>query len=244
MVHTAEQHVETEEAANRILKEYRDFAYTVSHDLNAPLRHVKEFSRLLIGSREENLNEEEREYVTLLEKSLKRLDDMQTGLLAFSRINTTGKDFESVSSQELVENVIRALHDDNTADKPQIEYTNLPTIFGDAGQLYNVFYNILDNATKFHRPSARREVSITTTKDDRNHLFEIKDNGIGIEEAFHSDIFRIFRRLHAGDQYPGSGAGLTLSQKIIERHGGAIWVESEVDKGTSVFFTIPNQDAT
>jgi len=223
--------------AERIAKEYQDFAYIVSHDLNAPLRHVKEFTRLLIGAREDGLNSEEQEYVSLLESSLRKLDNMQQGLLAFSRINTTDPEIQDVDLNQIVANVVNSLEGEISNINVSFDIGELPTLRGDQKQLHSVFYNLLDNAIKFHEQNAERKVSVSCEENAGGHQFCIQDNGIGIKPDFHGEVFRIFRKLHAGDAFPGFGTGLTIAQKIIERHGGKMWIESEPEKGTTVFFT-------
>lgn len=227
--------------AQRILQEYQDFAYIVSHDLNAPLRHIREFTRLLIGARRDGLNEEEREYVNLLEGSLSRIDKMQQGLLAFSRVNSVNHPFESIQTNDVVDRVLNALEGDILEYNPQITVETLPDVYGDPSQIYAVFYNLVENAIKFHKDGSARKVTISALSKNGMNTFTIRDNGIGVKEDFCNEIFRIFRRLHTDHEYEGSGVGLTVAQKIINRHGGDIKLKSVPDDHTEVIFTLPSQ---
>ena len=227
--------------AERILQEYQDFAYIVSHDLSAPIRHIREFTKLLIGVRQDALSEEEREYMRHLENSFASIDNMQQGLLSFSRVNTVYQASEAINTTELIDNVINSLEGEILEYNPNITYDNLPDVFGDPTQIYTLFLNIIQNAIKFHEPETSRQISIKSTEDQDSVTFTIEDNGIGIEEAFLTEIFRMFRRLHASGVYQGNGVGLTLAKKIIERHGGKIEVQSKPGECTKVIFTLPKR---
>jgi len=229
-----------ETTLQNIQKEYEDFAYIVLHDLNAPLRHIREFTRLLLEARPtEDISQDEQEYAAMLNLALTRLDNMQHGLLSFSRINTADQKFEHINLNHIVQNAKDALEGDIVDANVSFQSDDLPAINGDAKQLYTLFYNLLDNAIKFHKEDSRPKINIKVSEESENYIFEIRDNGIGIAEDLCEDVFRIFRKLHAGDQYAGNGMGLTLAQKIIERHSGKIWIDSHLDKGTSVFFSLP-----
>lgn len=220
-----------------ITKEYEDFAYIVSHDLSAPLRHVKEFTRLLIGGRKENLTEEEQEYVAFLEKSLCKIEDMQKALLTFSRLNSRAGPLRQTNLNHAVEAALKEI-DDTNAYRPSVEYDNLPTIIADQKQIELLFFHLIDNALKFHRDdTAHRTVSITASDQGDVWMFGFKDNGIGIAKEYHEEVLRMFRRLNP-DKYKGIGAGLTIARKIVRRHGGEMQIESEENKGTNVLFTI------
>ncbi|MCB1563677.1 MAG: hypothetical protein KDJ75_08900 [Alphaproteobacteria bacterium] len=224
--------------AERIAKEYEDFAYIVSHDLNTPLRHIKEFTRLLVAGRKENLTVEEQEYVEFLERSLSKLDDMQRALLTFSRLNTRSNPSCDVDCNEVVGDVLRELADIVSAYAPEIKCGELPIVYMDPKQLHLLFFHLIDNALKFHEDDTpKRKIEINATDQEDMWLFEVRDNGIGIAEQYHDEIFRLFRRLNP-DQYSGIGAGLTIAQKIVHRFGGEILIESEPEQGTSVFFSI------
>jgi len=229
-------------AANRetidIAREYEDFAYIVSHDLNAPLRHVREFTRLLIAGRRENLSEEEQEYIAFLEKSLAKIDDMQKALLTFSRLNTRSGPFRQTDCNKVMADVLQELDDVVNQHFPVIEYSKLPSVTAEPKQLHLLFYSLIDNALKFHDDTQRREISVYASDQGQSWLFAVKDNGTGIDERYREEVFRLFKRLEP-DRYPGIGAGLTIARKIVQHHGGELMIESEPGQGTSVFFSLP-----
>lgn len=228
-----------EDRANQIAEEYKDFAYIVSHDLSAPLRHVKEFTKLLIGGCKENLSEEEQEYVEFLEQSLKKLDNMQAALLTFSRLNTRAGPAREIDFNHAVTDALKDLDDLVTLYQPSFECGELPALTAEPRQIKMLFFHLIDNALKFHEPdTSKRKISITASDQDDMWLFEVRDNGIGIDEKYHDEVLRLFRRLNP-EKYTGIGAGLTIAHKIVQRHGGEMIIESRPGKGTSVFFSIP-----
>ena len=233
------QNTEFSNEAERIASEYEDFAYVVSHDLNAPLRHVREFTRLLVGARNDNMSEEEQDYVRFLETSLKKLDDMQQALLKFSRLNTRAAPKTQTDCNIVVTRALKDLEESIEKHCPAIECAELPTVNADANQLQILFHNLIDNALKFHEADAgKRKIQINATDQGDSWLFEVKDNGMGIPEKYQDEVLRLFRRLNP-ENYEGIGAGLTIAHKIVQRHGGELLIESnDGEQGTSVFFNI------
>lgn len=226
-----------EDFAEQISREYQDFAYIVSHDLNAPLRHVREFTRLLIGTRQSAVSEEEQQYIEFLEKSLNKLDDMQRALLAFSRLNTHQQDAEEINCRGIVQKVLEDMAGDIQKLDAHIECGDLPVIRGQQEQIRMLFSALLDNALKFHVPYQPIKISIAADRKEHGWLFQIRDNGIGISEAHLEEVFRMFRRLDP-EKYPGTGAGLTIARKIVQNHGGQIFISSNPGAGASVYFSL------
>lgn len=225
------------DSAERIAQEYQDFAYIVSHDLSAPLRHIREFTRLLVDSRSD-LGDDEREYIQFLETSLHRLDVMQAALLGFARIGSRAGEFRETDCNSVVESVLNVFEASESYPMPVFECGVLPVIMADPDQIQTLFYNLIDNALKFRPNSSKQaKILISALKREDSWMFKISDNGIGIEKKYHEEIFRMFRRLEP-EKYPGVGAGLTIARKIARRHGGDMFVESTPGKGTSVFFSI------
>lgn len=223
----------------RLEKEYQDFAYIVSHDLRAPLRHVKEFTNLLIGSRESSLSAEEKEYLYFLNKSLEKIDDMQKALLSFSRLNTRAEQREYVDLNQVFDSVLLELGLEQMPDNIKIEKDDLPVVLAEKKQMHLLFFSLIDNALKFHgEETTLKRVNISVKDEEGVWVFEISDNGIGIDPKFHDLIFRFFQRLEP-NRYPGIGAGLSISKKIVELHGGEILIESSLNKGTQVCFFLP-----
>ncbi|MCK6419034.1 MAG: ATP-binding protein [Alphaproteobacteria bacterium] len=223
--------------ANAIAKEYEEFAYIVSHDLNAPLRHIREFTRLLIDARA-NPSKEEKEYIGFLEISLRRLDQMQQALLTFSRLNTRAAPLREIDCNVALRATLDNLIGTINAKKAKIEIDTLPTIIAEPHQFQLLLFFLIDNALKFCT-ELPPHLQIRANKEEKRFVFEVRDHGIGIPAPYHKEVFKFFRRLHTGDRYPGIGAGLTLAQKIVHRHGGEIWIESPPQGGTSVIFTCP-----
>ncbi len=238
-MHNATESSLSPTSATQIAREYEDFAYIVSHDLNAPLRHIREFTRLLIGARGDDLNEDEKEYVNFLETSLSRIDDMQTALLTFSRIDTRAGVERQTDLNLTIKEVLEELGSVTARHNTTIEYSDMPVVHAEPQQMRLLFFYLMDNALKFHeKPSCERSINITSEKTNGSWLIGVKDNGIGIAENHCGEIFRLFRRLNP-EKFDGIGAGLTMARKIVRRHQGSIHVESELGKGTTVFFTLP-----
>lgn len=224
--------------AEAIAREYEDFAYIVSHDLSAPLRHVREFTQLLVEARGQNLTDDEKSYVGFLEKSLLRIDRMQEALLAFSRVNTQAAEPEEVDCKALVLEILENFTDEIKAKKAEIFCGDLPVVRADYAQLRQVFYHLISNALKFYEEGAVTNVSIEGRKEGKVFVFEVRDNGIGIAPEYHEEIFRMFRRLNP-EKYPGTGAGLTIARKIARRHGGDLRVDSIAGEGARAVLTLP-----
>lgn len=230
-----------EEKYQTLAREYENFAYVVSHDLNAPLRHVKEFTRLLIGEQNRKLTDEEQQYICFLEKSLEKIDNIQTALLAFSRLNTRAGPIRDVDCTQMAANALYELNDVIETYYPSVECHPLPTIKADPQQIHRLFVSLIDNALKFHEDGCRKRKLIINAQDHDDHwMFKIEDNGIGMEEKNCEEVFAFFKRLHP-HKYSGIGAGLAIAHKIVQRHGGEIFIESALGLGTKVFFTIPKQ---
>lgn len=227
-----------DETAVRIAKEYEDFAYIVSHDFSAPLRHIREFTKLILDSQKANLDGESLRYAEYLEKSLQKLEDMQQALLSFSRIGTRAVSLRAVSLQESLESVVQELESNSKYGPFTLQSEPLPTLVAEPNLIRVLFYNILDNALKFNKNKFVDRCIVINTKPDEDHWhFEITDNGIGIDVARYDEVFKMFRRLH-GDSYPGMGIGLPIAQKIVRLHNGVISVATAVGGGTIVRFTL------
>ena len=223
-----------------IAREFEDFVYIVSHDLGAPLRHIREFTRLMIEARGlDSLDQEEMEYVHFLEVSLEKMDKIQQALLEYSRVSTRAGPSQTIEPSGLIEEALRILKRGHAKDSEEIEYEALPKIYADPVQAQSVFLYILDNAFKFQATGATPKIQIKADIRGDITFFEIADNGIGIDQAHVQEVFRLFRKLHTAETFPGVGAGLTVVKKIVERHGGEIYLESEIGRGTRIFFSLP-----
>lgn len=225
-----------------LLKEFAEFAYIVSHDLNTPLRHIREFSKLLIEKLGDNLDEEEQSYLDFIESSVHKSQEIINGLLSFSRLNTMIEPFSETDCHRILEATQLALRKKINASKAKITIKDnfLPILQCDVEQISQLFYSLLDNALTYQQAGNTPEITIAAQETNNHWQFSIKDNGIGIQQNNLKKVFTIFKRLHSNEEFPGLGMGLTLAKKIIaDRHQGNIWLESEEGQGTTVYFTIP-----
>lgn len=226
--------------ADEVMQEYQDFVYIVSHDLQAPIRHVSEFSKLLVKHIGDDLDERGQTYVKFVQNAVNKLSDMQDILLTFSRITTQAKDHEDIDGHALIKSTLSALNSHIDESVSIHHNDNLPPIHGEARQLKLALYHLLKNALTYHEEGAKKEIALAIEVRDQKTVFTVTDNGIGIDPKFHKDVFQMFRRLHAPEEYGGGhGAGLTLVKKIVERHGGRVSITSEPGEGTAVSFYIP-----
>ncbi|MDD1745544.1 MAG: ATP-binding protein [Candidatus Methanoperedens sp.] len=215
------------------------FAYVASHDLQEPLRMVTSFTQLLEKRYKNKLDKDADEFIEFILDGATRMQSMINDLLQYSRVGTRGKpfkltDFESVFGQSLVN--LKIAIDENNAI---ITHDPLPTLMADSTQMIEVFQNLISNAIKF-RSKESPQVHVSALKKRNDWVFSVRDNGIGIAPEFFDKLFILFQRLHSRSEYPGTGIGLAVCKKIVERHGGKIWVESEPDKGSTFYFSIPD----
>jgi PAS domain S-box-containing protein len=232
---TLQRYVENLKRSNEDLER---FAYIASHDLQEPLRNVVNFSQLLSRRYQGKLNADADEYIGYIVEGGKRMQALVQDLLEYSRVHTKGQAFQPVNCDEVVDQVTRNLQVTIKESNAVIQTGPLPTVLADPTQLTLVFQNLLGNAIKFRREESPY-IHISAEKREDMWKFVVRDNGIGIDPAFFDKIFVIFQRLHTREKYPGTGVGLAIVKKIIERHGGEIWVESEIGKGSTFYFTLP-----
>lgn len=221
-----------------ISQELPDFAYAVSHDLQAPLRHISQYSQILESAMEEGKKEEILKASRVIRNGSATLRTMIDGLLSYSRINTLGKPLEKVSLSSSISDAIVDVN--NAIDEMQANVhfdPDLPNVLGDAGQLKILFFHLIDNAVKYSSWDAP-EVHVTCDEFDEFYQISVSDNGIGIEARNAENIFTIFRRLGVKDNVPGAGVGLAICRRIILRHHGRIWMEPEHKNGTLIRFTL------
>lgn len=219
-------------------KELERFAYIASHDLQEPLRMVASFTQLLAKKYENKLDEQAQEYIHFAVDGALRMQQFITDLLAYSRVTTQGKVFTPTDCNIIVEQVIQNLALAIQENHAVITYDVLPVINADSTQVLQVFQNLLSNAIKFHS-NTYPKIHISAKNQGNYWVFSVQDNGIGVASEFHEQIFAIFKRLHGKQHYRGTGVGLAICKKIVERHGGKIYVESEPGKGAKFWFTMP-----
>jgi light-regulated signal transduction histidine kinase (bacteriophytochrome) len=219
-------------------KELEQFAYTASHDLQEPIRMIRSYAQLLEIKNKEDFSKDGQEYINYITEGAARMQQLVNDLLKYSRVSTTGKIFENVDCSAVLKDVLEDLKFLIDEENAVLEIGNMPVVRGDKTQLRQLFQNLIQNAIKF-KCEKKPEIKIGSEKKEKYWLFSVKDNGIGIDPKFHERIFTIFQRLHSREKYQGTGVGLAICKKIIERHGGQIFVESELNKGATFYFTIP-----
>jgi light-regulated signal transduction histidine kinase (bacteriophytochrome) len=216
------------------------FAYVASHDLQEPLRTITGMVQLLQKKYQGNLDARADEYIGFTVEAATRMQALINGLLEFSRVDRQGKPIEEVNMKDVVQaatkSLAKTIHEKNAI----ITCEDLPTVKADPLQMARLFQNLISNAIKF-RSERQPKIHISATAMEDTWHFSVRDNGIGIEPQYFERIFVIFQRLHTRTEYPGTGIGLSLCKKIVERHGGQIWVESESGAGTTFHFTIPKE---
>jgi PAS domain S-box-containing protein len=215
------------------------FAYVASHDLQEPLRMVASYTQLLARRYRDRLDSDAEEFIGYAVDGVTRMQELINDLLAYSRVGTRGGSFGSIDLQEVVGRVLTTLAPAIEESGATVTSDPLPTVTGDPMQLGQLFQNLIGNAIKF-RGEAPAEVRIGAERGHDEWIFTVRDNGIGIAPEFVDRIWVIFQRLHSRDEYPGTGIGLAICKKIVERHGGQISLESEPGKGSTFRFTIPD----
>jgi len=226
-------------ALERSNQSLQEFAYVASHDLQEPLRTVASFTQLLQKRYAGKLDAQADEFIGFAVDGAKRMQQLINDILQYSRVTTHGKTFERVAIGSAVERAVTALQG-RIAERSAaiVVLGSLPTVTGDPAQLSQLFLNLIGNAIKYNQDGHPR-VEISARRDGERWVLRVADNGIGIDPQYHEQIFRIFTRLHTRDEYEGTGIGLALCRRILERHRGRIWLESSEGSGTSVFFTLP-----
>ncbi|MDX1314282.1 MAG: ATP-binding protein [Eudoraea sp.] len=222
--------------------ELENFAYVASHDLQEPLRKIRSYIELLQMKYAELFDEKASMYFEVVASGAIRMQELISNILSLSRITTRGEEFGTINSSDLVSETLDTLEISLQEQKAKVIKQNLPEIFGDKGQLRQVFQNLISNAIKF-RAEADPEVEVSASEEPDSWTFHIKDNGIGFDPKHAEEIFEVFHRLHSRDKYSGTGIGLAICKKIIERHGGKIWAESEPGKGTVFHFSLPKRES-
>jgi PAS domain S-box-containing protein len=223
--------------------ELEQFAYVASHDLQEPLRAVASCVQLLKKRYEGQLDARADEFIAHAVDGTKRMQALITDLLAYSRVGTHTHPFESVELGEVVDEALTNLTIAVQESGAVVKHEGLPQVIADGSQLVQVFQNLVGNAIKF-RGERPPEIRIAAQRGEGEWVLSVADNGIGIEPQYFERIFRVFQRLHTRARYPGTGIGLAICKKIVERHGGRIWIESQPERGSTFFFSLPERSPT
>ena len=224
-------------------QELEQFAYVASHDLQEPLRAITGYTQLLMQDYHDRLDETAQEYAGYVIDGAKRMQQLIEDLLTYSRVGTKDLVPTMVDCNTLIEQVLRNLQISIVESHATVAYKDLPSLIADKSQLVQLFQNLISNAIKFQRHSSPH-VEITAELKETEWQFRVQDNGIGIQPRFLDRIFEIFKRLHTRREFPGTGIGLAICKRIVDRHGGRIWAESEPGTGTTFYFTLPYEQFT
>jgi light-regulated signal transduction histidine kinase (bacteriophytochrome) len=227
------------EELRRSNEELEQFAYVSSHDLQEPLRMISSYLQLLQRRYQGELDERADKYINFAVDGAARMQNLINDLLEFSRVATRAKEPEPTDSEFVLSQTLSNLELYIKQNKATVTHDPLPEVMADNTQLAQVFQNLIANGIKFRGEEAPK-IHISAEKKEKEWLFSVKDNGIGIDPQYSEKIFEVFKRLHKKEEYPGTGIGLAICKKIVERHGGRIWVESELGKGSNFYFTLPS----
>jgi PAS domain S-box-containing protein len=219
-------------------KELEQFAYAASHDLQEPLRMVSSYTQLLARRYKGQLDADAQEFIAFAVDGANRMQRLINDLLAYSRVGTRGKPSEPVDCAAALDQALVNLEAAIAGSGAVVTHDPLPTVTANRSQIVQLFQNLIGNALKFHLAEPPR-VHLSAVQQGNEWLFRIRDDGIGIDPQYAGRIFNLFERLHTREEYPGTGIGLAICKKIVERHAGRIWVESQLAKGSTFCFTIP-----
>lgn len=255
LLETSQRNVEalekSNEALNRANEELQHFAYVASHDLQEPLRSVSGYVQLLGRRYENQLDDQAHNYIRKSLAASQRMQQLIEDLLTYTRVSTQGRSFETVNTAKILDDTLANLNAAIRESGAAIRHSSLPDVRGDRVQIAQIFQNLIGNAIKFRgdvpveiHVAAMREPGAHTGLASARWLFTVRDNGIGIAPEYQQRLFKIFQRLHTRQEYAGTGIGLAICKRIVERHGGRIWLESEPGKGTAFHFTLPATDGT
>ncbi|MGH1352380.1 MAG: sensor histidine kinase [Methyloligellaceae bacterium] len=237
MEKTEEELALVKKELEELREEYHEYAYKVSHDLSAPFRQINGFAEILFERYSDNFDEKAEKHFRLILRGARTGENILSGLLEHSRLNTRGEEFSEISCNEIAEQVLKELSELISSSNAKIVYEKLPVIQADKKQIFQLFYHVIQNALIYQKPGNIPEVSIVAHSQPDCEEFCIEDNGIGIKEAHRKDIFKILTRDVVATEYPGMGMGLAIAKKIVRRHGGRIEAD-EKDGKTQIRFTI------
>ena len=227
------------EAAN---KELESFSYSVSHDLRAPLRAIDGYARMIIKKQTDKFDEDTLSKFNVIRSSTQMMGQLIDDLLAFSRLGRKDMSMSPIDMDQLVREVWTVMQDVNPGRNMIMTVNGIPPGCGDRALMKQVYFNLISNAVKFtkYRDAARIEAGGHT--EGNENIYYVRDNGTGFDMAYYDKLFRVFQRLHSGDDFEGTGVGLATVQRIVHRHGGRVWAEGKVDEGATFYFSLPSSE--
>jgi signal transduction histidine kinase len=219
-------------------KELEAFSYSVSHDLRAPLRAVDGFTGMLLARYSAQIPPEALRLLTQVDRGAKRMATLIEDLLRFSRLSRQPLTKARMNIFDLVSSIVEELRNEATGREVEVRVADLPEVVGDASLLRQVFVNLLSNAFKFTR-GKKALIEVGCEKTGTENVFFVRDNGAGFDMAYSQKLFSVFHRMHTEDKFEGTGVGLSIVQRIVQRHDGCIWAQAEVDKGATFYVALP-----
>src|ERR1041385_2040749 len=222
--------------------ELESFSYSVSHDLRAPLRAIHGFARILVEDHKAQLDPEAQRLLGVIDQNTRRMGQLIDDLLSFSRLGRQEISASRVNMEELARSVAEEVRraDPERAHPPDIRIAALPAAQGDRALLRQVMSNLLQNAAKFTRGRTQPVIEVGTQPDGEQNAYFVKDNGAGFDPRYMDKLFGVFQRLHPVEEFEGTGVGLAIVKRIVQRHGGRVWAEGQVDAGATFYFTLPH----
>lgn len=223
-------------------QELESFSYSVSHDLRAPLRAIDGFSRLLVEEYREAIPVEGQRNLEVIRENAVQMGHLIDDLLSFSRLSRQAMKRRPFSMETMVNDSLRVLQPQMEGRDVRVEIKAMPVAHADPNLIKHVVTNLLGNAIKFTANRERAEIEVGAQLEAEDVVYYVKDNGVGFDEKYAEKAFGVFQRLHASDDFPGTGVGLAIVQRIVHRHGGKIWAQAEVNKGATFYFTLGNSN--
>ncbi|MFA7287524.1 MAG: ATP-binding protein [Melioribacteraceae bacterium] len=224
---------------NEANKELEAFAYSVSHDLRAPLRGILGFTQILIEDHKDKLDEEGKRICSVILGNTERMGHLIDDLLSFSRLGRREIEKTEIDMKSMIRSIFYEISDEGNRNNIELNIGEMPQIFADSSLMKQVLINLLSNALKFSSKKEIIKLNIKYKLEDNFQVFSIQDNGAGFNSKYTDKLFGVFQRLHNESEFPGTGVGLAIVQRIIFRHGGKVWAEGEIDKGATFYFSLP-----
>lgn len=220
-------------------QELEAFAYSVSHDLRVPLRAIDGFSRILVEDYKDTLDDEGIRLLNIVRDNTAKMGRLIDDILLLSRASRQEMKLNELDIAALAKSVYGEFHTDTEGRNIEFTVGNLPNTYGDRAMLGQVFQNLIGNAIKFTRNKDPAIIEVGGKKEDKEIVYYVKDNGAGFDMKYINKLFGLFQRLHSPEEFEGTGVGLSIVQRVIRRHGGSVWGEGAVDKGATIYFTLP-----
>jgi len=224
-----------------INKELESFSYTVSHDLRAPLRAIAGYARMLQEDYHDKLDNEARRFLSVIGENTRRMGKLIDDLLAFARLGRQSMTHTDVDMSALVREVFADLTELTEQSCPELMVEALPAARGDRQLLRQVWANLLSNAVKYSSNTPCPRIEITGFSNSAEHVYCVKDNGVGFDMKHYDKLFGVFERLHDAKEFSGTGVGLAIVQRIVERHAGRVWAQAKLDEGAMFYFSLPTE---